>query len=311
DERPPREDKGDGRGGPRAERGGRGPRPERDPRRTKAPQDTGTEAIADADAGDQAALLPPSADPTPGQGEGQPGRRRGRRGGRGRDRDDSRQAEGQLGVTPLDDGTAPKTAEQGELLTQAEIDVVPANGSAVIATLAPHDTAAAEQADERPEARRRDSGRDRPQRDAAPAMLSTPTAPEADAPAASSDAEASHRAGPSAAVPNGEARNAEPVIAQRVAPTPHAAAEVVVVQAYELPLDQLQQVAAASGLEWVNSDADKARAVQEAMAREPQPVHVPRERPPVAKIDEGPLVLVETRKDLSQIKLPFEISETH
>lgn len=90
---------------------------------------------------------------------------------------------------------------------------------------------------------------------------------------------------------------------------PRATAEVVLVQPYELPLDQLQQVAAASGLEWVNSDANKARAVQEAMAREPQPVHVPRERPPVMKIDEGPLVLVETRKDLSQIKLPFETSE--
>jgi ribonuclease E len=33
---------------------------------------------------------------------------------------------------------------------------------------------------------------------------------------------------------------------------------------------------------------------------------VPRERPPVASVDEGPLVLVETRKDLSQIRLPFE-----
>ena len=42
------------------------------------------------------------------------------------------------------------------------------------------------------------------------------------------------------------------------------------------------------------------------MANEPRPVHVPRvPRPPVV-IDEGPLVLVETRKDLSQMKLPFE-----
>ena len=43
-----------------------------------------------------------------------------------------------------------------------------------------------------------------------------------------------------------------------------------------------------------------------AMAAEPKPVHVPRERQPVVVIDEGPLVLVETRKDLSQFKLPFE-----
>ena len=42
------------------------------------------------------------------------------------------------------------------------------------------------------------------------------------------------------------------------------------------------------------------------MASEPPPMHVPRERPPAPVVDEGPLVLVETRKDLSQIKLPFE-----
>ena len=38
----------------------------------------------------------------------------------------------------------------------------------------------------------------------------------------------------------------------------------------------------------------------------PRPARVPRERKPVAAVDEGPLVLVETRKDLSQVKLPFE-----
>jgi ribonuclease E len=73
-----------------------------------------------------------------------------------------------------------------------------------------------------------------------------------------------------------------------------------------LPTDQLQAVAESAGLQWVNSDAEKIRAVQEAMAREPKPVHVPREPKPVVAIDEGPLVLVETRKDLSQFKLPFE-----
>jgi ribonuclease E len=33
---------------------------------------------------------------------------------------------------------------------------------------------------------------------------------------------------------------------------------------------------------------------------------VPRERKPVVAVDDGPLVLVETRKDLSQFKLPFD-----
>ena len=39
---------------------------------------------------------------------------------------------------------------------------------------------------------------------------------------------------------------------------------------------------------------------------EPAPAPLGREPAPVIVIDEGPLVLVETRKDLSQVKLPFE-----
>lgn len=71
-------------------------------------------------------------------------------------------------------------------------------------------------------------------------------------------------------------------------------------------MDELQQVAASSGLQWVNSDADKIAAAQAAIAAEPRPIHVPRERPPVVVMDEGPLVLVETRRDLSAMTLPFE-----
>ena len=78
------------------------------------------------------------------------------------------------------------------------------------------------------------------------------------------------------------------------------------VQAYTLPVDALHQVAASSGLQWVNSDSDKIAAVQAAIAAEPKPAHVPRERPPAVVLDEGPLVLVETRRDLSAMKLPFE-----
>ena len=68
----------------------------------------------------------------------------------------------------------------------------------------------------------------------------------------------------------------------------------------------LQGIATSAGLQWVNSDADKIAAVQAAIAAEPKPVHVPRERPPVVTLDEGPLVLVETRKDLAALTLPFE-----
>lgn len=80
---------------------------------------------------------------------------------------------------------------------------------------------------------------------------------------------------------------------------------------YSLPMDAMLQVARDAGLEWVNSDAEKIAAVQAAIAAEPQPVRIPRERPPVVVLDEGPLVLVETRKDLSDMVLPFEQATHH
>ena len=78
------------------------------------------------------------------------------------------------------------------------------------------------------------------------------------------------------------------------------------VQAYTVSIDELNQVAAASGLVWVNSDTDKVAQVQAAIAAEPKPIHVPREIKPAVILDEGPLVLVETRKDLRSMPLPFE-----
>lgn len=95
-----------------------------------------------------------------------------------------------------------------------------------------------------------------------------------------------------------------PVAAEVAAPVAQAAAP------YTLPLSDLQALAQGVGLEWVNSDADRVRAVQEAIANEPKPVHVPRERKPAVVLDEGPLILVETRKDLNQVTLPFE-TNTH
>ena len=85
----------------------------------------------------------------------------------------------------------------------------------------------------------------------------------------------------------------EPVVASATAP-------------FVLETTALAAVAESAGLQWVNSDADKMRSAQEAMANEPKPVHVPRAIKPAAVIDEGPLMLVETRKDLSQVTLPFE-----
>ena len=70
------------------------------------------------------------------------------------------------------------------------------------------------------------------------------------------------------------------------------------VKPFSLSLPELQAIAQNSGLEWVNSDATRIAAVQAAIAAEPKPVHVPRERPAPVVLDDGPLVLVETRKEL-------------
>ncbi|MEO8248769.1 MAG: ribonuclease E/G, partial [Burkholderiales bacterium] len=83
-------------------------------------------------------------------------------------------------------------------------------------------------------------------------------------------------------------------------------AELPAARAFDLPVDDLARVAEQAGLQWVNSDADRINAVRTAIAAEPKPIHLPRERPPVVASAEGPLVLVETRKDLSDLKLPFD-----
>jgi ribonuclease E len=77
---------------------------------------------------------------------------------------------------------------------------------------------------------------------------------------------------------------------------------------FVLPVAQLQSELLSAGLEWVNSDAHKIRAAQELMAQEAPASHVPRERKPLARAADGPLIMVETRKDLRHVKLPFEVS---
>ena len=100
---------------------------------------------------------------------------------------------------------------------------------------------------------------------------------------------------------------AEPVAAAAPAATAAPAARGLPrVQPFVLPLGELNQVADAAGLQWVNSDAEKVATAQAAIAAEPKPVHVPRERPAPVVIDGGPLILVETRKDLRDLNLPFE-----
>jgi ribonuclease E len=78
------------------------------------------------------------------------------------------------------------------------------------------------------------------------------------------------------------------------------------VKAYNLPQHELQTLAREAGLEWIGSDPEKEALAQSVIASTPAPVHVPRERKPVILAEEGPLILVETRKDLSSVTLPFD-----
>ena len=106
------------------------------------------------------------------------------------------------------------------------------------------------------------------------------------------------------------APTAAPVSASTVVSVRAEAAPVVSAPAraapFVLPLSDLQALAAQAGLEWVGSDADKVAAAQTAIAAEPKAIQLPRQPRPPAVVNEGPLVLVETRKDLSQLKLPFD-----
>jgi ribonuclease E len=118
------------------------------------------------------------------------------------------------------------------------------------------------------------------------------------------DAEPIQAMAPAAAAPAPASRAAAPAPSQPIV-VPQAATRA---QPYALPIDSLNAVASAAGLEWVHSDNDKVRTVQAAMAAEPKPPHVPRQPKPPVVLDDGPLVLVETKKDLSQIRLPFDNS---
>lgn len=226
------------------------------------------------------------ADAAETQGE-RGGRRRNRRGRGGRERDETQTVE--TGDLPVALADAPPVAEADD------------------ATGAPSDAAPAAEGEDR-DGRRRGRGRDRQRRErrdetgAAPVELAagSDTAQASfELPAVSGDLSGS-------AVPIATVAAAVEVMPA----TPPVAAPMVtaaVVEPFVLPAGDLHALAEGVGLEWVGSDAEKIRAVQEAMANEPKPLHVPRERKPLERIDEGPLVLVETRKDLSQITLPFDV----
>ena len=97
-------------------------------------------------------------------------------------------------------------------------------------------------------------------------------------------------------------------VAAPVATAAAAAVSMPMVTSYALPVADLAQVATTSGLQWVGSDTAKIAAAQAAIAAElaNAPVHVPRVRPPAVAVEAASLVLVETKRDLRDMQLPFE-----
>jgi ribonuclease E len=317
-ERPPRSE----RGSERSAEGRRGPRTERPASALPAQA-----AAADATAAETFVDSLPSGEAAAGnEAERDSSRRRRRRGGR--DRGEGRSDGPPHGVAPVTDGTEQPAANDA-LASAAPSDV--AMPTASDRPAGAEGEAAGERGEREGRGRRGRGGRGRkegagealldangqpwPGRDgsdqtvvSAPAGDPVPAAYDDGLPVA--DATAPVTAAPVAKASDASDATQAPAVAAPAAPavpvpapTP---APVARIEPYTLPTAALQTLASNAGLEWVNSDADKISAVQAAMAAEPVPIRVPREiRPPVV-IDEGPLVLVETRKDLSQMKLPFE-----
>ncbi len=134
-------------------------------------------------------------------------------------------------------------------------------------------------------------------------QVPSPAAPREDAPVAVAPLAMVAPAAPAAPA---LAPVASTPVAAAASPAPaSASAGMPKVSGFALPLDELQTVAQSSGLQWVNSDPARIAAVQAAIAAEVPVVHPPRERPAPVAIDQGPLVLVETKRDLAQLKLPM------
>jgi len=279
-ERPPREARPGERSNERGERRGpRGDRPAR-PERDNAPAALDTTGQNPA-AANGAAETTPTATERPARGE---------RDGR-RERGEGRRERGERRPR------APENNENGEQNPSAPSP--DAGASNEPSRLAPHGSAlqgestamgthggdndaqtSAPQADDRRDRRSRDRyGRERRERNDRPSDDS---------------------AHPSATM-------AQPATHASAAPSPAASRQAMPqIGSYDLPMQVLNALAHQSGLEWVNSNAERVAQVQAAIAAEPRPIHVPRERPPTVVVDEGPLILVETRKDLRQMAMPFD-----
>ena len=320
-DRPPRAERQDGEGrearegrdgnreGGRKERGER-PSGDRGPRRDGARAETAQPVTAVSTTADGSTAA------TDGTTTQEPRRERGERGERGEGRRRGGRGEGRRNA--------------------AEDTVVPSDAPLTEATATEAGAEAPSTAEARParERRSRDRyGRDRRQGAEATTEAGADSAiesvePVAAAPAAEADeapvrsyftmpspaadtvtADATPVSAPAPALTESPIPADAPVQADEAAPPVPALMEAPVAAApaaFELQVDQLANIARDAGLEWIQSDADKVAQVQAAIAAEPQPARVPREPKVVTLVDDGPLVLVETRRDLRDMKLPFE-----
>ena len=63
-----------------------------------------------------------------------------------------------------------------------------------------------------------------------------------------------------------------------------------------MPLDQLNEMLSAAGLQLASTDPEKLRIAQESASKVTPAPRVPRERKPLPPVSTEPLVLVETRR---------------
>ena len=327
DGRPPRSERNPERTGERTEGRGRGGRSERAPRTTPATPETPVALTAEVLA------TPPS---TEGTAPDANGNARPPREPRGEGRRERGERSGRRERRPAEDGaTTPQGDVSSETLTGAgaeppealstmpERAPVEAGYSYFTAPSATSSEAPAADAApveptgdaERPprEKRSRDRyGRDRRDRNgngrARDGMegADAPTEPAPTATPVSTEAVAPTHDAPSP-VPTAPVVM-EPLVA---APAPAATAMDTTdamprVATYALPMSELQHIAQAAGLEWINSDAARVAQVQASIAAAPVAPHVPREPKPSALPDDGPLMLVETRRNLKDMALPFD-----
>ncbi len=303
-----------GERGERGERGARAERSERDTRRTEpAAESAEAELLAvQATTSGFVDTLPGSDAPADGETRGERGRRRRRRGGR--DRDEARDAAPGSEPSPnagVDEGAAGAAGVEASPETARGTNIAE-SAAELEAGSTPPEGVAREPGAER-DGRRR-GGRGRQRREPRETEVTDVTAAAEEAPAAAGSEPAPETNGVASAEPVGEETEIAPLPLAPVAVAPAASERVAPAQVakpaqpFVLDAGQLQAVAETAGLQWVGSDPAKIQAAREAMALEPEPVRVPREPKPVEVPDEGPLVLVETRKDLSQYKLPFDVN---